>query len=154
MITVQEVKAIVEQHLRNTGHFLVDVQVRPNDKVEVEVDDPGSIRLEQLAALNKAIRADLDALGHDVELQVGSPGMGRPFKVPEQYTKHIGRLVQVELTEGRTLEGLLERVDPLHLAIRIQHPSKIKGRPAKLDPEPTELARTDIRATKASIKFN
>ncbi|MCB0792323.1 MAG: ribosome assembly cofactor RimP [Flavobacteriales bacterium] len=154
MITVQEVKAIVERHLMDTGHFLVDVVVRPGDKVVVEVDDPRSIRLEQLAALNKAIRADLDAGGHDVELQVGSPGMGRPFKVPEQYVKHTGRLVQVEMADGRKLEGLLEKVAPEGLVLRIQHPSKVKGRPAKLDPEPTLLAHTDIRETKASIKFN
>ncbi|MBK8948047.1 MAG: ribosome assembly cofactor RimP [Flavobacteriales bacterium] len=108
MITEEQMRAIVQHHLEGTRHFLVDVEVRSGDKVVVEVDDPQAITLEQLVLLNRAIRAELDEQGLDCELQVSSPGMGRPFKVPAQYTKHTGRLVVVKLEDGRTLEGRME----------------------------------------------
>ncbi|MCB0795539.1 MAG: hypothetical protein KDB88_12450 [Flavobacteriales bacterium] len=154
MISAEDVTTIVQRHLQNTGHFLVDVQVRPGNKVVVEVDDPGSIDLQQLARLNRSVREEIDALGEDVELQVSSPGMGRPFKVFQQYEKHLGRTVKVDLQDGRMLEGVLESVSSSGLELRIKHPSKVKGRPDKLDPDTTPIAFDDVRSTKASILFN
>lgn len=153
MITEGHMRELVERHLAGTGHFLVDVEVRPGDKVVVEVDDPQAITLEQLVALNRALRDDLDAQGHDLELQVGSPGMGRPFKVPAQYAKHTGRLVVVKLADGRALEGRLEAVEATRLHLRPLLPSKVKGRPDKLDDDVLALPFADIRSTQASLKF-
>ncbi len=153
MIDAGSMRQLVERHLAGTGHFLVDVEVRPGDKVVVEVDDPRAITLEQLVALNRALRADLDAQGHDLELQVGSPGMGRPFKVRAQYAKHTGRLVEVKLADGRVLEGRLEAVDAaaLHLLPLIH--SKVKGRPDKFGADVLVLPFADILSTQASLKF-
>lgn len=153
MITEQQMRAIVQHQLEGTRHFLVDVEVRPGDKVVVEVDDPQAITLEQLVQLNRAIRAELDAQGLDCELQVSSPGMGRPFKVPPQYAKHIGRLVVVKLVDGRTLEGRMEVVDQSGLHLRQVIPSKVKGRPDKMDQEVTVLPWASIHTTQASLKF-
>ena len=153
MITEQQMRAIVQHQLEGTRHFLVDVEVRPGDKVVVEVDDPQAITLEQLVQLNRAIRAELDAQGLDCELQVSSPGMGRPFKVPPQYAKHIGRLVVVKLVDGRTLEGRMEVVDQAGLHLREVIPSKVIGRPDKMDQEVTVLPWASIHTTQASLKF-
>jgi len=153
MITEEQMRAIVQHHLEGTRHFLVDVEVRSGDKVVVEVDDPQAITLEQLVLLNRAIRAELDEQGLDCELQVSSPGMGRPFKVPAQYTKHTGRLVVVKLEDGRTLEGRMEGVDKASLHLRLMIPSKVKGRPDKMDDEVTVLPWASVRSTQASLKF-
>ena len=153
MITEEQMRAIVQHHLEGTRHFLVDVEVRPGDKVVVEVDDPQAITLEQLVLLNRSIRAELDEQGLDCELQVSSPGMGRPFKVPAQYTKHTGRLVVVKLEDGRTLEGRMEGVDKASLHLRLMIPSKVKGRPDKMDDEVTVLPWASVRSTQASLKF-
>ena len=153
MITEGYMRQLVERHLTGTGHFLVDVELRPGDKVVVEVDDPRAITLEQLVALNRALRAELEADGLDCELQVGSPGMGRPFKVPAQFAKHTGRLVVVKLADGRALEGRLEAVNGSTLQLRPLIPSKVKGRPDKLDDDVLQLPFADIRSTQASLKF-
>ncbi len=154
MITVEQVKRIVERHLDGTSHFIVAVEVRPGNKVVIEVDNNKAITLQELANLNKAVREDLGEAGDDCELQVSSPGMGRPFKVQQQYTKHIGRLVQVQMNDGRMLEGILENFDPEMLTLRIQHPSKVKGRLPKLDKDVTQIPFAEIKSTKASITFN
>lgn len=154
MVSVEQVRNSVEQHLQGTTHFVVAVEVRPGNKVVVEVDNDRAITLQELADLNKAVREDIGEAGDDCELQFSSPGMGRPFKVQRQYQKHTGRLVQVELVDGRTLEGKLEGYDGTAMVLRIQHPSKVKGRLPKLDTEVTTIPVSDIRTTKASITFN
>ena len=130
------------------------VEVRPGNKVVIEVDNNNAITLQELANLNKAVRDALGEAGDDCELQVSSPGMGRPFKVQQQYTKHIGRLVQVQHADGRVLEGILEAFDPATLTLRVQHPSKVKGRLPKLDKDVTQIPFVEIKSTKASITFN
>jgi ribosome maturation factor RimP len=137
MVTAEQVKRSVERHLEGTTHFLVDVDVRPGGKVVVEVDNDRAITLQELADLNKAVRDDLAEAADDCELQFSSPGMGRPFKVARQYQKHTGRIVQVLLDDGTVLEGRLESADAEQLGLRIQHPSKVKGRLPKLDEDIT-----------------
>ena len=80
-------------------------------------------------------------------------GMGRPFKVPRQYVKHTGRMVSVQLHDGRTVEGRLEGVRSEVLQVRRQVPSKVKagrqmGGGCSHDPRPRS------QSTKASITFN
>ena len=79
--------------------------------------------------------------------------MGRTFKVPEQYAKHTGRLVVVKLDDGRTLEGRMEAVEQESLLLRQVIPSKVKGRPDKMDEEVTVLPWASVRTTQASLKF-
>jgi ribosome maturation factor RimP len=153
MVTEEQIRKIVEQHLE-MDQFLVNVEVRPGSKVIVEVDNDRSITVQELAALNRALREGLGEAADECELQVSSPGMGRPFRVKRQYAKHQGRLVQVQYNDGRTLEGILESTDDQQLQLRIQHPSKVKGRPPKLDKDLTAIPFVDIKATKASITFN
>ncbi len=154
MISVEQVRSSVEQHLQGTTHFLVAVEVRPGSKVVVEVDNDRAITLQELADLNKAVREELGEVADDCEFQFSSPGVGRPFKVSRQYQKHTGRLVLVDLADGRTLEGKLEGYDGTTMELRIQHPSKVKGRLPKLDAEVTAIPASEIRTTKASITFN
>lgn len=154
MVTEQQVRHSLERHLEGTTHFVVDVAVRPGPKVVVEVDNDRAITLEELARLNKAVREDLGADADDCELQFSSPGMGRPFKVQRQYHKHMGRIVEVLFTDGRVLEGMLVTYTESELGLRIQHPSKVKGRLPKLDEEVTTFPVAEVKATKATIKFN
>ncbi|HRD52032.1 MAG TPA: hypothetical protein PKY96_05230 [Flavobacteriales bacterium] len=147
-------RSIVERHLEGTTHFLVAVELRPGNKLVVEVDNDRAITLNDLAALNKAVREDLGAEADDLEMQFSSPGMGRPFKVMRQYQKHIGRIVDITLNDGRALHGQLSSLNGSTLGLRIQHPSKVKGRLPKLDEEVTTVALADIKSTQATITFN
>jgi ribosome maturation factor RimP len=154
MITEAHVQHIVERHLEGTTHFLVAVELRPGNKLVVEVDNDRAITLNELAALNKAVRQDLGPEADDYEMQFSSPGMGRPFKVMRQYQKHLGRIVDITLNDGRALQGQLAAIDSSTLGLRIQHPSKVKGRLPKLDEEVTPVLLADIKSTKATITFN
>ena len=139
-MTLEQVSNSVEKHLQGTDHFVVAVEMRPGGKVIVEVDNDRAITLQELADLNKAVREDLGTEADEHEFQFSSPGMGRPFKV--------------DLVDGRTLEGKLERFDGANVDLRIQHPSKVKGRLPKLDADITTIPFKEIKSTKASITFN
>ncbi len=154
MITEAHVRQLVERHLEGTTHFLVAVELRPGNKLVVEVDDDRAITLNELAALNKAVRDDLGPEADDYEMQFSSPGMGRPFKVMRQYQKHIGRIVDITLNDGRALHGQLASLNGSTLGLRIQHPPKVKGRLPKLDEEVTTVPLADIKSTQATITFN
>jgi ribosome maturation factor RimP len=154
MITVEQIRNSLDQHLEGTTHFVVDVAMRPGGKVVVEVDNDKAITIDELVRLNKAVREDLGEAADDYEFQFSSPGMGNPFKVQRQYQKHTGRIVELQLADGRSLQGQLATYDENTLGIRIQHPSKVKGRLPKLDEEVTTIPFAEIKATKATIKFN
>ncbi len=154
MITVEQLRSVIERHLEGTPHFLVDVEVRPGGKVNVEVDNDKAITLDELARLNRAVREDLGDAADDCEMQFSSPGMGRPFKVLRQYHKHMGRIVELKFTDGRTLRGELAELNDTSMGIRIQHPSKVKGRLPKMEEEVTTFPLTEIKSTQATYKFN
>lgn len=154
MITTQELTQALERHLAGTPHFVVHAEVRPGGKAIVEVDNDQAITLSVLTDINQGLR---DAFGEkldDVELEVGSPGMGNPFRVPRQYQKHIGRVVEVLKKDGSVVLGQLTAADAEMLTLLVQHPSTVKGRLPKMDKDPTAIAFADIKSTKATHKFN
>ncbi|MFT3884244.1 MAG: hypothetical protein QM724_02070 [Flavobacteriales bacterium] len=154
MITTAELTQALERQLEGTPHFLVSAEVRPSGKAIVEVDNDRAITLNDLTAINHGLREEFGEALDDIELEVSSPGMGRPFKVMRQYHKHIGRLVEVQLKDGRTLTGQLAAASGTEVALLKQVPTKIKGRTPKLEEEPTVIAFPDIKHTQAIIQFN
>jgi ribosome maturation factor RimP len=154
MITTERLIEALERRLADTPHFLVFAEVRPTGKAIVEVDNDKAITLADLTAINQGLREEFGDELDDLELEVSSPGMGRPFRVMRQYVKHTGRLVEVKLADGRTVSGQLVGADPSAVHLRIEHPSKIKGRPAKLDEEATAFPFEQVKSTQATIKFN
>jgi ribosome maturation factor RimP len=153
MIDTRRLSQTLERQLADSPYFVVTAEVRPSGKAIVEVDNDGHITLSELAEINRGLRDAFGAELDDVELEVGSPGMGQPFRVLRQYYKNTGRQVEVKLNDGRALEGVLETVDDAGIGLRVQHASKVKGRPAKLDPEPTAIPFTAIIGTRTLITF-
>lgn len=154
MITTEMLRNALEHQLAGTPHFLVHAEVRPSGKAIVEVDNDKAITLDDLIAINQGLRDVLGEALDDVELEVGSPGMGRPFRVPRQFHKHIGRMVEVLTTDGRTTKGRLLAHTDEALTLQREVPSKIKGRAPKLEEEPTVIPFAVIRSTQASVNIN
>jgi ribosome maturation factor RimP len=154
VITTAQLTEALERQLADTPHFLVFAEVRPSGKAIVEVDNDGHITLNDLTEINRGLR---DAFGEaldDIELEVSSPGAGRPFRVKRQYQKHTGRMVEVLLADGKKLNGQLSAVNGESIQLLVEHPSKVKGRKPKMDEEPTAIPFSSIKSTQAIIKFN
>lgn len=88
------------------------------------------------------------------ELEVGSAGIGQPFKVLQQYINHIGKEVEVLTKDGRKLSGVLKEADEQHFVVTIQKKVKEEGakRPKLVDEDLT-FTYEEIKYTKYLISF-
>ena len=120
MINRNIVEGIVNEWLEGKEYFLVDVTVSPDDKIVVEIDHAEGVWIDDCVELSRFIESKLDREEEDYELEVGSAGIGQPFKVLQQYLIHIGKDVEVLTKEGKKLEGVLKEADETSFVVTVQ----------------------------------
>ena len=154
MIDKKIVSGIVNEWLEDKDYFLVDVSVSPDDKIVVEIDHAEGVWIDDCVELSRFIESKLDREEEDYELEVGSAGIGQPFKVLQQYLIHIGKEVEVLTKEGKKLEGVLKEADENHFVVTIQKKVKLEGakRPKLVDEDVT-FTFEEIKYTKYLISF-
>ena len=91
MIDKNIVRDLVNQWLEDKEYFLVDVEVSADDKIVVEIDHADGVWIEDCVELSRFIVDHLSRDDEDYELEVGSAGLGQPFKVEQQYLNFIGK---------------------------------------------------------------
>jgi ribosome maturation factor RimP len=111
MITKEQVTALVEEKIAGTDLFIVEVNVKPGNKIEVFIDRDSGLALEDCLKVSRHVEGNLDREVEDYALDVSSPGVGRPLKLKRQYFKNIGRNVEIKLTDGSKIEGTLTAAD-------------------------------------------
>lgn len=107
MITIPQIKKLFEQWQKDEQVFLVDLSVKPGNKIMVLIDRIGGLNITDCVDLSRFIEGNLDRETEDFELSVSSPGADAPFKVLKQYEKNIGRKVKVITTENEVHTGTL-----------------------------------------------
>ena len=154
MIDRNIVSGIVGEWLEDKDYFLVDVTVSPDDKIVVEIDHAEGVWIDDCVDLSRFIESKLDREEEDYELEVGSAGIGQPFKVLQQYLIHIGKEVEVLTKEGKKLEGVLKDANEENMTVTIQKKVKPEGskRP-KLVEEDVTYQYDEIKYTKYLISF-
>ena len=135
MIDKNIVKEIIGEWLKDKEYFLVDVEVSPDDKIVVEIDHADGVWIEDCVELSKFIESRLDREEEDYELEVGSAGLGQPFKVPQQYINFIGRDVEVLDADGKKTRGVLKSVEGEDFVVTVREKVKVEGkkRPVMMD---------------------
>ena len=154
MIDKNVVTRIVDEWLEGKDYFLVDVTVTPDDKIVVEIDHAEGVWIDDCVELSRYIESKLDREEEDYELEVGSAGIGQPFKVLQQYLIHIGKEVEVLTKTGKKLEGVLKEAGEDNFTVTIERKVKSEGakRP-KLVEEDVTFAYDEIKYTKYLISF-
>lgn len=102
MINKDVVKTTVEEWLSGNDYFLVDVEMTPDGRIVIEIDHADGVWIEDCAALSRFLQEKLGEELGDYELEVGSAGIGQPFKVVQQYRNHIGKEVETLLLTERS----------------------------------------------------
>ncbi|WP_276863623.1 ribosome assembly cofactor RimP [Mediterranea massiliensis] len=154
MIEKKTICELVEEWLKDKDYFLVEVSVSPDDKIVVEIDHKDGVWIEDCVDLSRYIESRLNRDAEDFELEVGSAGIGQPFKVLQQYLNHIGEEVEVMTKDGRKLTGVLKNADELHFTVTVQKKVKEEGmkRPKMVD-EDLDFTYEEIKYTKYLISF-
>ena len=128
MIDKQQVISIAEKWLNTKeGYFLVDVDVTPDNRIVVEIDQAEGVWIDDCVDLSRFIESSLDRDVEDYELEVGSAGIGQPFKVLQQYINHIGQEVEVLPKSGAKIKGILVSADEKGFSIKTTRKEKVEG---------------------------
>ena len=154
MIERNTVKTVVEEWLSGNDYFLVDVTFTPDDRIVVEIDHADGVWIEDCAELSRFMQERLgDELG-EYELEVGSAGIGQPFKVEQQYANHVGKDVEVLDAEGKKVQGVLKQVDGRDFVVTVKEKQKLEGkkRPQLVDVDKT-FNMDNIKYTKYLLSF-
>lgn len=154
MIDKNFVKELVDRWLEGKDYFLTDLTVSPDDRIVVEIDHEEGVWIEDCVELSRFIESQLDRDEEDFELEVGSAGIGQPFKVLRQYEIHQGERVEVLTLEGRKLQGVLSGVTPDEFTLTVEEKVREEGskRP-KLVSKDIHFAYNQVKWTKYLIDF-
>ena len=154
MIDKNVVARIVEEWLEDKSYFLVDVNGSPDDKIVVEIDHAEGVWIDDCVELSRYIESKLNREEEDYELEVGSAGIGQPFKVLKQYEIHIGKDVEVQTKDGKKWTGVLTEVTEDNFTIVVQVKVKEEGakRPKMVEQSVT-FTYDEIKYTKYLISF-
>ena len=154
MIERNTVKTVVEEWLSGNDYFLVDVTFTPDDRIVVEIDHADGVWIEDCAELSRFMQERLGEELGDYELEVGSAGIGQPFKVEQQYLNHIGKDVEVLDAEGKKVQGVLKQVDGRDFVVTVKEKQKLEGkkRPQIVDVDKS-FNMNNIKYTKYLLSF-
>ena len=154
MIDKNIVKGLVEEWLKNEDYFLVDVEVDSSNRIVVEIDHADGVWIEDCVALSRFIEEHLNRDEEDFELEVGSAGLGQPFKVAQQYVNHIGKEVEVLDAEGKKYKGTLKSVDGNDFVVAVKEKVKKEGSKRPVMEEVDHSFKMDeVKYTKYLISF-
>lgn len=154
MIEKNIVRQIVEEWLQDKDYFLVDVSVSSDNRIVVEIDHAEGVWIEDCVELSRFIESKMDREKEDFELEVGSAGIGQPFKVHQQYVNHLGKEVEVMTKDGKKYQGELSEVNEDTFSIVRQVKKKEEGdkRPKLVD-EVVTFEFNEVKYTKYLISF-
>ncbi len=131
-------------------YYLVDIEVSSSNRIVVYIDGDEGVSLDACTQISRVLESVLDqepGLGGIYELEVSSPGVSRPLRFPRQYLKHVGRTLNITMTNGRLVEGKLINTGHETIFLEARPPDK-KGKP-----ELHEIPFDQIREAYVTVLF-
>lgn len=154
MIDRQLLTTTVEDAIKDTPLFIVDITVTPDNSITVEIDSPDGLDIDTCAEITRKIESVFDRDIEDYSLEVGSAGLTAPFKVRGQYLKNVGNQVEVLTKGGVKLKGTLTDVGDDDFTVTVEKKVKEPGakRPVIVE-EPVNMKMADTKYVKYLIDF-
>lgn len=153
MINKTVVQQLIDQWLEGKDYFLADLSIN-GDKILVEIDHAEGVWIDDCVSLSRHIEEGLNRDEEDFDLEVGSAGIGQPFKVLRQYEIHLGDEVEMLTTTGKKLQGHL--VNATAEEVTLSQTLKVKAEGDKrphLEEVETTLPMSEVKWTKLYIDF-
>lgn len=153
MIDKKKLEQVVNEWLAKTDYFLVDLTVSADDRIVVVIDHAEGVWIEDCAELSRYIESQMSRDEEDYELEVGSAGLGQPFRVKQQYDIHVGKSVETQAKDGKKWQGTLTKADEETFTIQTSQKVKVEGakRPKLMEVEMT-FRYEEVAYTKYLIK--
>ena len=162
-LEAQRLHALLEPAVLSNRLYLEDVSIQvagANRVVHVVVDLPqeetGGVTLDVIAEISKTLSDILDndpsTDSRPYELEVSSPGVGRPLTEPRHWHRARGRLAKVNVLQGENVTGRIHSVDDGGVTL-IPEIAVKKGMKPKQG-EPVKIPFDRIRSGKVEIEFS
>ena len=149
----QELTEEVSKYCQGSEYYLVDIHATPTGTITIFVDGITNITIEKCAQISRHVEHFLESnglVGEKYILEVSSPGMDSPLRVPQQYDKAIGKEVEILLLNGEKIICTLIGYDDSSLSVE----KKVQGKTKKdIVVESLVLERKDIKTTKKYFSF-
>ncbi len=117
--------------------------------IEIVLDGLKDVQVADCEHVSRSVQANLDAMFNqevNYRLDVTSPGTDEPLSHDYQFTRNIGRNIEITLQDDQKQSGKLLTSDSDKVTIL---PKPIKG---KEQPE-VAISRTDIKKAKGVVGF-
>jgi ribosome maturation factor RimP len=128
----------------------------PRSVLSLLVDTDEGITIDKCARISRKLSAWLeenDPFDFPFALEVSSPGLSRPLKLPRQFHKNVGRKLKVKTTDGKAVTGVLEAVDATGITLQ----PEVKKKPKKSENQENThivVAFDAIQEAKIEISFD
>lgn len=137
--------------------FLVEVKFATAKQIEVYVDSDEGIHISECAEVSRMLEKKIDESGllpDNYILEVSSPGMSNPLKIPRQYKRRVGQVLEVVKNDGTLWIGELVQAGEEQITLREVMAQKSKTQRAK---EKKEAGNRQVEAPTAKewdLKFS
>jgi len=148
MIEKSKIIRLTEEHLKDTDRYVVDLQIKSGNIIQLFIDGENPVNIEECIALSRHLESNLDRETEDFELNVSSAGLDQPFKVFKQYVKNLHKEVSVLLADGKKYTGILTEANENEITLEIPADKK-----KKIETQELRFLITDIKETKSIISF-
>jgi ribosome maturation factor RimP len=148
-----KIQDIANQWIGDSDKFLVELKITAG-KVGVFVDKPDGITIEECMKLSRMISRELeeDGVFESRELVVSSPGIMEPFQVPQQFSKNIGREIQVTRNDGTVSSGKLTRIEDDKLMLTEEKTIKVNKK-KKIEENHMTIPMSEVNEAKLVMNF-
>lgn len=148
------VKKLLNQALEQRQDlFLIDFKMSNDNAIKVIIDGDKGVTVEDCIFVSRAIEHNIDREEYDFSLEVMSAGAASSFNMPRQFTKHVGRTLEVK-TQTETIEGKLTNTteEEITLEWKSREPKPV-GKGKVTVNKKQNIAFKDILEAKVIIKF-
>ncbi|WPR75309.1 ribosome maturation factor RimP [Algoriphagus sp. NG3] len=152
----QAIEEIVEKHLPDENHFVVEVKMSEKSGkklLNILLDADEGVTIQACAKLSRAVSEELEAkemMPEAYVLEVSSPGVDYPLSSRRQFQKNIGRELKISLASGEEIVGRLLEVTETGVSLLVKR-KKEKGK--KATEEEISLPFEEMKKTIVQVSF-
>lgn len=150
---IQPIEALVQKLIDGVEDiFLVSVRIKPINNIKVFLDSDIGVNIDKCARLNRAMYKVIEEEAWYPEgnfsLEVSSPGVDEPLRLPRQYKKNIGRNVEVTFLDDTKVEGRMMEANEEGIVVEYT-----EGKNKKTVVHTKEVAYSNMKQTIVQVSF-
>lgn len=150
---IQQIEELINQLLvEEPTYFLVSLRIKPTNNIKVFMDGDQGISIEKCVKFNRQLYKLIEEKGWypegEFSLEVSSPGVGEPLQLHRQYSKNIGRELEVVFTDGTVGLGTLMAVTDADILLETK-----EGKGKKEVTQQLVIPFHNIKTSTVQIKF-